>query len=207
MRYRSSPLAVFAAMAVVLVASVSLIYMMGLATLHRTREVVQHQMVLDHIERALTTLIDAETGQRGYLLTGDEQYLQPYRDAVARIHGEIELLRGLAKGGQLNQSDVNKLLELAKHKLTELDHTIDLRRAEGLNAALAIVRSDEGRITMDVGHLLHQRAGQLVGTVDGPIGDRRHGVFEIAEDMVGSGRGAVAQHLLAAAGHRQLRSA
>jgi PAS domain S-box-containing protein len=149
MRYRNSPFAVFAAMAVVLIVSVSAIYVMGVLTLQRTRHVVQHQVVIDHLQSALTTLVDAETGQRGYLLTGDDQYLQPYHDAVERIHGEIDLLRGLAGGGELDQSDINKLVDLSNHKLRELDHTIDVRRSDGLDAALAIVRSGEGRVTME----------------------------------------------------------
>ena len=148
MRYRSSPFAIFAAMALILVASVTCIYVMGMVPLHRTAELVQRQVVLDHIERVLTTLIDAETGQRGFLLTGDDAYLQPYHDAVARIHGEIDLLRGLAKEGELRQADLDQLIELTNHKLTELDHTIDLRRTQGADAALAVVRSDEGRVTM-----------------------------------------------------------
>src|SRR3954465_4857196 len=119
MRYRNSPFAVFAAMAVVLIVSVSGIYVMGVLTLQRTRHVVQHQVVIDHLQSALTTLLDAETGQRGYVLTGDDQYLQPYHDAVQRIHGEIELLRGLANEGELNQSDISKLVDLSNHKLTE----------------------------------------------------------------------------------------
>ena len=42
-------------------------------------------------------MVDAETGQRGFLLTGEDRYLQPYDDANRRIHGELDLLRERAR--------------------------------------------------------------------------------------------------------------
>src|SRR4051794_29910659 len=103
MQYRSRPSAWFAAMAVVLVISVAAVYVMGLLTLNHTRELVRRQVVLDHLQQMFSTLKDAETGQRGFLLTGNEQYLEPYHEAISHIHDELALLASRAAAGELNK--------------------------------------------------------------------------------------------------------
>jgi PAS domain S-box-containing protein len=100
-------------------------------------------------EALLSTVKDAETGQRGYLLTGNEQYLDSYNSAVAQISAILGKLRDAA-AARPDQSEREKALEppvLAK--MSELAATVDLRRSQGLPPALRIVETDAGKHHMD----------------------------------------------------------
>ncbi len=111
--------------------------------LMRTLEVIeQGQMVV-------STLKDAETGQRGYLLTGEESYLDPYTAAHSRYSAELERLRELVGDESQQVRRVAQLDELARTKFAELEETITLRRAGKADEALAVVRTDRGKVVMD----------------------------------------------------------
>ena len=103
---------------------------------------------IEQLQAVLSTLKDAETGQRGYLLTGNEQYLTPYTAARSEFPGLMKSLRGsLTDAGQLRRLDI--IEQLAVEKIAELGQTIDLQRAGDNNRALEVVRSDRGRAAMD----------------------------------------------------------
>jgi signal transduction histidine kinase/DNA-binding response OmpR family regulator/CHASE3 domain sensor protein len=91
---------------------------------------------------------DAETGQRGFLLTGDESYLQPYESAQAVLPGELKTLRRLTATDPRQQEMLGELDQSAAAKMAELRQTIALRRAGNAAAALAIVRTDRGKDAM-----------------------------------------------------------
>src|SRR6516225_10571671 len=145
MESRSRPWKLFAAMALVLIASVAAVYIMGMLTLHRTQELVRRQGVLDHLEQSMSTLKDAETGQRGYLLTGNDAYLTPYEEAISHIHDDMKMLFTRAEAGELDAGEVRRLSDLTELKLKELDQTITARRQQGFDAAMQLVESGRGR--------------------------------------------------------------
>jgi len=93
----------------------------------------------------LSELKDAETGQRGYLLTGDDVYLEPYRGALGSIQTTLAELRKLTVDNQ----DQQNLSQPIAAKLAELKQTIELRRSQGFDAALKIVQNNSGKATMD----------------------------------------------------------
>lgn len=109
------------------------------------REVVERTVAL------LSSLKDAETGQRGFLLTGEDRYLEPYRQAMAEILPDLDALaHSEAVVGRPEQTQrIRRLQPLVDKKLDELGQTIDLRRSRGLESALAIARIDRGKVTMD----------------------------------------------------------
>src|SRR5436190_6784369 len=76
----------------VLATSILVTYFIGAAAIESSRRVARERSILQDLENLISSLKDAETGQRGYLLTGDENYLEPYRDALARIRLEHEAL-------------------------------------------------------------------------------------------------------------------
>jgi PAS domain S-box-containing protein len=93
-------------------------------------------------------LKDAETGQRGYLLTGQDSYLAPYNAAVQAIPGQLDDLRKLnLDPGQ--QARIVSLRPLIAAKLAELKGPIDLRRTGAAAAALQVTSSGRGKQTMD----------------------------------------------------------
>src|SRR3954466_12020588 len=70
--------------------------LLNLRTIERSNRRIDHtREVVIELERALSTLKDAETGQRGYLLTGDDAYLEPFRAASARMDGTLARLTTL----------------------------------------------------------------------------------------------------------------
>lgn len=139
----------FLIMAAMLIVSVLANYLMGQAAVRSNRAVVRQQAVIDQVQETLSTMKDAETGQRGFLITGDEKYLEPYNAAQIRIGDELKALDGLTAGSILSVDDVGRFKALIGVKQFELDKTIKIRRAEGSDAAIAYVRNDRGKIAMD----------------------------------------------------------
>ena len=96
------------------------------------------------LNRAQTLITDAETGQRGFLLTGRENYLEPYLLAKRDLIAEIDNLSALIRGENGPQTSVATLRQLATNKLSELETTIAARRAGKAEEALATVNGDSG---------------------------------------------------------------
>jgi CHASE3 domain sensor protein len=95
-------------------------------------------------------LTDMETGQRGYLLTGDTSYLQPYTDAKNRIESDLSALRkGLANRSDSERALESQLETLASSKQAEMEHSIDLRERGYRHRAFTLVASNEGQEYMD----------------------------------------------------------
>lgn len=88
---------------------------------------------------------NAETGQRGFLLTGKEDYLTPYREALDRVSLLQGDLQRLTADSSAEQDRLRTLSPLLQRKLEELAQTIELRRTVGLDAATRVVGSDVGR--------------------------------------------------------------
>ncbi len=81
------------------------------------------------LERTVSTLLDAETGQRGYLLTGDSTYLLPYKEALGAIHDHLAALQTLAVGSPAMRRDFKALQLTSGAKLAELAETDWMMRA------------------------------------------------------------------------------
>jgi two-component system, NarL family, sensor histidine kinase EvgS len=105
--------------------------------------------VLNTLNVTVARLVDAETGQRGYLLTGDDAYLGPYRAAIKSIDQTIGNLKNLTSDNPNQQKRIQTLEPLVEKKLTELQRTIDLRKNEGLAAANRVVLEGSGMHWMD----------------------------------------------------------
>ncbi|OZC04495.1 CHASE3 domain-containing protein [Rubricoccus marinus] len=101
------------------------------------------------LTRLLQTLLDAETGQRGYLLTGDRSYLEPYGTAEARLESLFARLTDLVSWNELQVDRLPRLKQTIDAKMTELDQTIRLYDEQGQAAALGVVRSGAGERTME----------------------------------------------------------
>jgi PAS domain S-box-containing protein len=105
--------------------------------------------VLRNLDETVGRLVDAETGQRGYLLTGEEAYLEPYRATIKSIDQTIGNLKNLTSDNPNQQKRIQILEPLVGKKLTELQRTIDLRKNEGLAAANRVVLESSGKHWMD----------------------------------------------------------
>jgi signal transduction histidine kinase len=101
------------------------------------------------IERIALHLVNAETALRGYVITGDEAYLEPMRAAKSELDGEIAALTEHVKGNPVQASLSESLVRLAKQEMAELDATEALRRDQGLAPAQAAITTNFGKLTMD----------------------------------------------------------
>ncbi|WP_043363960.1 CHASE3 domain-containing protein [Belnapia sp. F-4-1] len=111
--------------------------------------VITTQEIRTAAGRVLSLVQDAETSQRGYLLTAEDAYLEPYRHAMTELPREIPALVAsiIADGG--SEVAARNLQRQVEAKLAELAETVALGQAGDREGALALVRTDRGRAEMD----------------------------------------------------------
>ena len=138
---------VAAVFAVVLIAWLSYDALAQRTTTSRRAQATQQ--VLEELRQLASTLKDAETGQRGYLLTGEGDYLAPFLNAKSTLGTQLDTLRGLLAANPEQSRRAGQVADLVQQKLTELEQTVALRQAGDANGALAQVRTARGRALMD----------------------------------------------------------
>ncbi|WP_079210806.1 response regulator [Brucella pituitosa] len=113
------------------------------------QRIVETHRAIVSLQSLLSKLQDAETGQRGYLLTGEDSYLAPYRTALAAVDGQLEKVAERTKDNPGQRERLDKLRQHVDLKLDEMAEAVALRKQQGLERALALVRSDRGKLEMD----------------------------------------------------------
>nr|WP_314443731.1 response regulator [uncultured Sphingomonas sp.] len=113
-----------------------------------TDRVTSTHEVITSLGDLLSAMQDAETGQRGFLLTGQDSYLQPYRDAQVRSETSLQTLDRVTRNNADQQVNIRALRSQVAGKFEGLARSIDLRRQEGLASAAAI-DADRGKAEMD----------------------------------------------------------
>jgi len=122
-------------------------------------DIEEAQQVRGTLNQILQNMLDAETGQRGYLLTGEANYRQPYDTAVKQVDGNLATLRRLYAG---RPAELTQLAELSKHvlrKVAEMDMSVRLRQDGKEDAWKFVITTDVGREEMDS---IRTTAGELV---------------------------------------------
>ncbi|HAZ43977.1 MAG TPA: hypothetical protein DDW76_16275 [Cyanobacteria bacterium UBA11369] len=114
-----------------------------------SKQVVQSEKVLEKLDSILSQIKDAETGQHGYLLTGEERYLEPYNATVKVVEGEVKQLRQLTAQNPNYQRQIATLETLTAAKLALIQETIELRRNKGFESALQAIQTNRGNNLMD----------------------------------------------------------
>ncbi|WP_055049009.1 response regulator [Devosia sp. A16] len=113
------------------------------------QRIVQTHQAIVSLDELLSQVQDAETGQRGYLLTGEDAYLAPYTTALQAIPAQLDKIGRTTAANAGQEERLVLLRQYVDTKLAELARTIELRRAGQEAAALALVRSDAGKLDMD----------------------------------------------------------
>jgi PAS domain S-box-containing protein len=130
----------------------------------RSRPQILHtRAVLEQIGQVVTHTTDAETGQRGFVLTGNPEYLQVYNQSVASLPAELSKLGALVSDDAALRTRVATLGGLISEKLAELNETVALRQNEGFQAAVAMVETNRGKYTMDA---IRKLGGDLQNEID-----------------------------------------
>lgn len=146
-----------AASAALVVATVLVLLVLAILLTHRVGQSVDElqdlsesaDQVGDSARGLLQALVDAETGQRGYLLTTQPAYLEPYWTARQRVDRTLADLGTLAVRLAWLRADVDALKTYAGQKLAELDQTVTLASGGNREASLAIINGSVGKATMD----------------------------------------------------------
>jgi methyl-accepting chemotaxis protein len=116
-----------------------------------------------HVRRQLAELlaqlINAETGQRGFVITGSEEFLSPYTNALREIEKIFADVRQLTIDNANQTRRLDALRPVANDKLAELKRTIEMRRTSGFEATQAAIAAGYGKQLMD-------KARQIIGELD-----------------------------------------
>lgn len=114
------------------------------------RDWIEHTyQVMSALEMTLQLVTDAETGQRGYILTGDKTYLEPYSRAVKQVHVLPDRIRNLVTDSRVQLVRVDELEHVLNDKLEELARTLRIKEEKGSDLARENILRNDGRETMD----------------------------------------------------------
>ena len=105
--------------------------------------------VIIKADNVISDLQNAETGQRGYVLTGQETFLAPYTESLKNIYTDFQTLDTLTKDNLVQQKRLSEMKLLIDKKLLELDNVIGLRKYKGFEAAATVISTGTGKETMD----------------------------------------------------------
>ena len=132
---------------------ITILQMLPERSFNRARDaeqlVTQTLRVINASGLLLSIMEDAETGERGFLLTGEERYLQPYQSALSTESQARRNLRLLIADNSAQLARMDKLDALVESKLAVLSRGIALYRTQGRDAALALIFMGEGKRSMD----------------------------------------------------------
>jgi methyl-accepting chemotaxis protein len=178
------------ALALAILVAIGTVTYRSTSKLTETAEWVAHTYrVLDELEGVLSGMKDAETGQRGYILTGDEKYLEPYSGAQVSVDQGVKSLRDLTKDNvnQQRRLDIlEPLIDGNEGKFALLQETIDLRKdsTKGFQAALQLIRTDKGKNVMDeirktIGEMTREESSLVIKRSDEAQASAKNATFTI----------------------------
>jgi methyl-accepting chemotaxis protein len=107
------------------------------------------RLLLEKVGDALLQAVNAETGERGFLLSGNEAYLQPYKLGRVALETDIKSLLEMTVNEAHLHNQVETLADILDQRVQQLEETIAARRTKGLDAALQIIQTNAGKRTLD----------------------------------------------------------
>lgn len=138
------------------VAALLIVGAVGTLAFHSITELNEARQQLDRshaliqtLDQFLLSLDDTETGQRGFVLTGDTAFLKPHLEGVERSRHLISQLRVLAATDPAQQQDLDELVKVADRKVAHSRRVVATMLSDGPAAATEIIRSQRGRLYMD----------------------------------------------------------
>ncbi|MET0210416.1 MAG: CHASE3 domain-containing protein, partial [Burkholderiaceae bacterium] len=149
---------------------IGLVSYRGVDTLTQTSYAVSRTHAAQtHISALLSAMKDAETAQRGYLLTGDETYIEPYRAAIVDVPRIVAELRPIIRDNAAQESRLGQAVVMMDNLLALHKERIETRREAGTDAALRQVKLGEGKRRMDE---LRKVLGQMEETENDLLRER-----------------------------------
>ncbi|MEH1786208.1 MAG: response regulator [Nostoc sp.] len=128
----------------------------GLISYQSTNELIETSrkeshtyQVLSQLENLNLQLTNAETGQRGYIITGEQRYLEPYNAAIQVINQKVKEIQRLTADNPNQQNRLDILQPLLTERMAVMKNVIELRQTQGLEASQKAVLTDQGKQLMD----------------------------------------------------------
>ncbi len=153
--------------------------------------VSQLQQILTTLEEVLSTVTEAETAERGFLITDEQKYLTSYESAIARINETLERLTNLTADEIQQQALIKALRERVAARLEELKRAIAARRDAGFDAARQSVSTNHGReLMLEMRKIVAEmKASEQQSLATASEQSRRSARVTTATDLLGAGLG------------------
>ena len=132
----------------------------ALESIHRS------QQTRSTLNQLLRNMLNAETGQRGFLLTGDAKYLEPYQSAVTQIDENLKQLSSVYQGNTALLRQLTELAQNVARKLSEMDLSVRMRQQNNEDTWKFIITTDVGREQMDA---IRAQSQSLIAQSNGEI--------------------------------------
>ena len=138
------------ALSFVLMATIGVVAYRSINTLATTSQMVSHtHLVLGRIADVLNVLQDAEIGGRGYIITGDERFLEPYQNSDTKIVAAVNHLRVLIADNPAQQKRIVQAEPIIAAKMSLTKRQIEMRKARDIETVTKLVQTGEGQKLMD----------------------------------------------------------
>lgn len=153
------------ALALATLVGVGFVSYQSTAKLTATAAWVTHTyQVLEKVESLFNHLLEVQRGERGYVITGEERFLDPYVGALGKIDPDIKELRHLTADNPRQQRRLDALEPLIKTELAVLKAAVEIRKAKGLDEAVREVKTGQGKKAMDE---IRQVIDEMLGEENG----------------------------------------
>ncbi len=119
----------------------------------------RNRSIIVALENTISLVTEAESGQRGYLITGEPEYLEPYRKALANIDGQIKFLEHATANNPAQRTRIPELKRRLETRIQQLQQRVEARASEGLDAARQAILLNRGKVEMDD---LRQHVAEMV---------------------------------------------
>jgi diguanylate cyclase (GGDEF)-like protein len=136
--------------------AIGVVAVIALIAIQTTRKLIDDNYWVNHSEEilielnsTLSVLVETETSQRGYVISGDEQFLAPYESTTTEIQNHVARLQRLAEDNPSKQLQIPVLAKKIKEKMDHNAEVIETRKTKGFEAASLLITSKRGRSEMD----------------------------------------------------------
>lgn len=146
---RTEVLLMFGIAFFIFIGIVSLMYSSAVQKDENDRWVTHTHTVIESLEHFISHMKDAETGQRGYLITGEKSYLEPYQLATPLVYQDFRLLQKVTRDNKRQQDKLRLIQPLMIERLAFLNRAVELQENQGGEAARLHIRTGEGKALMN----------------------------------------------------------
>ncbi len=134
----------------ILIVSVSFFYYQSTLNYIESNKQVQHfQQLTNQLEIVISLLKDAETGQRGYVITKNDNFLEPYNDALLNLETQINVLDSLLTNDAAGKEKLSNLIPLIQKRIERLQIGIRYIEEDDRQSAVRYIQSGESKLIMD----------------------------------------------------------